>query len=102
MSAKNHYHFVPKNYLLIPSVPTPNGRLHLGHIGGPYLSTDILARYLRLCGHSARMITGTDDFESYVTAQAAKEQRTPEQICRYYHSLIADDLAAMDIEPDHF
>lgn len=91
-----------KTYLLIPSVPTPNGRLHLGHIGGPYLSADILARYLRLCGHQALMITGTDSFESYVTAQAVKEQSTPEAICHSYHSLIADDLNVMDIQVDQF
>lgn len=91
-----------KNFLLIPSVPTPNGQLHLGHIGGPYLSVDVLARYLRVCGHRVQVISGTDDFESYVTYQAAKEQKTPEYICNYYHPLIANDLKAMDIQLDQF
>ncbi|WP_131781143.1 class I tRNA ligase family protein [Legionella gresilensis] len=91
-----------KKYLLIPSFPTPNGRLHLGHVGGPYLSADILARYLRLCGHQATILTGTDDFESYVMLQAAKKQATPEYICNFYNPLIAADLKAMDIEITHF
>lgn len=91
-----------KDYLLIPSVPTPNGRLHLGHVGGPYLSADILARYLRRNGHKVRVISGTDSYESYVTAQAAKEHKTPEAVCNYYHALIADDLSAMDIQLDYF
>ncbi|STX27901.1 methionyl-tRNA synthetase [Legionella beliardensis] len=91
-----------KKYLLIPAFPTPNGRLHLGHIGGPYLSADILARHLRLSGHQARILTGTDDFESYVMLQAARKQKTPEYICNFYHPLIAADLKSMDIEFEHF
>ncbi|STX50510.1 methionyl-tRNA synthetase [Legionella busanensis] len=91
-----------KKYLLIPAFPTPNGRLHLGHIGGPYLSADILARHLRISGHQATILTGTDDFESYVMLQAAKKLTTPEYICSFYNPLIAADLKAMDIEIAHF
>lgn len=91
-----------KNYLIIPSVPTPNGRLHLGHIAGPYLSADILARYLRIHGHTSLIISGTDSYESYVTAQAIKENLTAEQVCHHYHSLIEQDLLAMDIFMDAF
>ena len=93
---------IKENYLLIPSVPTPNGRLHLGHIGGPYLSVDILRRYLESLGHHAIIISGTDSYESYMTAQAEKEQSTPEKIGRHYHSLIAEDLIALDIELECF
>ncbi|AWN75557.1 methionine--tRNA ligase [Legionella anisa] len=91
-----------KNYLLIPSVPTPNGRLHLGHIGGPFLSVDILARYLKLCGHSAWIISGTDSYESYAAGKAEEEHLSPREIGHYYHALIAHDLTLMDIQCDQF
>ncbi|CAM2887763.1 methionyl-tRNA synthetase [Legionella steigerwaltii] len=91
-----------KNYLLIPSVPTPNGRLHLGHIGGPFLSVDILARYLRLCGHSAWIISGTDSYESYAAGKAEEEYVTPEETGHHYHGLIAHDLKSMHIQCDQF
>ncbi|MCW8445603.1 methionine--tRNA ligase [Fluoribacter gormanii] len=91
-----------KNYLFIPSVPTPNGRLHLGHIGGPFLSADILARYLRLCGHSARIISGTDSYESYAAGKAEEEHTHPEDTCHHYHALIAHDLEQMNIQCDEF
>ncbi|KTD58560.1 methionyl-tRNA synthetase [Legionella sainthelensi] len=91
-----------KNYLLIPSVPTPNGRLHLGHIGGPFLSVDILARYLRTRGHCAWIISGTDSYESYAAGKAEEENKSPEEIGNYYHPLIAEDLKLMNIEVDQF
>ncbi|WP_419420809.1 class I tRNA ligase family protein [Legionella sp. D16C41] len=94
--------FTKKDYLIIPSVPTPNGRLHLGHVGGPYLRADILKRYLQMQGHSVLMMCGSDSFESYVTLQADKEGKYPENVCNYYHPLIASDLNAMDISLDYF
>lgn len=87
-----------KTYLLIPPMPTPNGGLHLGHIGGPYLRVDILARYLRLCGHNALVITGIDSHESFVALQAAKEQVTPEKVNDDYHQRIAQDFQSMQIQ----
>lgn len=89
-------------YLIIPSVPTPNGRLHLGHIGGPFLRADIIARERKRAGHDAVIISGTDSYESYVTHQAFKEQSTPDAICRHYHPLIAADLKAMSIDVHTF
>ncbi|KTD13618.1 methionyl-tRNA synthetase [Legionella gratiana] len=91
-----------KNYLLIPSVPTPNGRLHLGHIGGPFLSVDILARYLRTCGHSAWIISGTDSYESYAAGKAEEENKETEELGHHYHALIAEDLKLMNIQVDQF
>lgn len=91
-----------KKYLLIPSVPTPNGRLHLGHIGGPFLSVDIFARYLRVCGHSAWIISGTDSYESYAAGKAEEEHKKPEEISHHYHALIAEDLQLMNIQVDQF
>jgi methionyl-tRNA synthetase len=83
-------------------VPTPNGRLHLGHIGGPYLTVDVLARFLRLNGHKAVILSGTDSFDSYVTGQAAKEGLTPAEVCNKYHEMITADLKSMNIDVAQF
>ncbi|MCM3755016.1 class I tRNA ligase family protein, partial [Bacillus licheniformis] len=50
----------------MPIPPTPNGRLHLGHIAGPYLRMDMLCRYLRSQGHHVRVVSAVDGFDSYV------------------------------------
>lgn len=91
-----------KTYVLVSAMPTPNGRLHLGHIGGPFLSQDILARHLRMSGHKAVIVSGTDSYDSYVTWQAERENLTPLQICNKYHEQIAGDLSAMQISVNKF
>lgn len=91
-----------KKYLIIPPMPTPNGPLHLGHIGGPFLRADILTRYLRMCGHHVAMLSGTDCYESFVLLQAEKEQKPIESVCENYYHAIYNDLADMHIHPDHF
>jgi methionyl-tRNA synthetase len=60
--------------------PTPNGDLHLGHLSGPYLAGDIVARYLRLRGVDAHYVTGTDDNQSYVTTKAHQLGAGPAQV----------------------
>ncbi|MBL4648003.1 MAG: class I tRNA ligase family protein [Gammaproteobacteria bacterium] len=91
-----------KKYLIIPSVPTPNGGLHLGHIAGPYLRADILARHLRMQGHHVNLVCGTDSYDSYVTYQAHLEQKTELEICHRYHKQIKSDLDGMNIGYDQF
>lgn len=97
MQLSNFVEKKKNKYLLIPSVPTPNGRLHLGHIGGPFLSADIFARHVQRFGHAAQIIAGTDSYESFVMAKATEEQKAPEEVCHYYHNLIQEDLSTFHI-----
>jgi methionyl-tRNA synthetase len=90
----------PQRWLLIPMQPTPNGRLHLGHGGGPYLRADIIARAMRRDGHTAHIVTGSDAYENWVLATAHSTGRTPEQTCQHYHAGIAEDLRHLDIQLD--
>jgi methionyl-tRNA synthetase len=82
--------------------PTPNGDLHLGHLSGPYLGADVYVRYQRLIGNRAWHLTGSDDFQSYVAAVAAKEGTTAAEAAAHYSAEIAATLKAMDIEVDKF
>lgn len=82
--------------------PTPNGDLHLGHLSGPYLGADVYVRYQRLRGNHAWHLTGSDDFQSYVGAVAARENSAPEEVAAHYSAEIAATLAAMDIAVDKY
>lgn len=90
------------SFLLVPSMPTPNGRLHLGHIAGPLLRLDVLARFLRSRGHHVRLSTGTDPFESHVLLAARRSGEPPRLVARQATAGIAEDLAAMAIHCDDF
>lgn len=91
-----------REFLLMPVPPTPNGPLHLGHMSGPYLRTDILARYFRSVGHSASLIVLSDSFDSYVLLKAYQEKRSPDEVCSYYHEKIRLDFQLLDIDTQAF
>ncbi len=92
----------PRRYLLVPPEPTPNGPLHLGHIAGPFLRLDVLARFLRMRGDHAAVITGTDAYESWVAMRARMEACEPAEIAARFHGQIREGLAAMRIEMDEY
>jgi methionyl-tRNA synthetase len=91
-----------RKFFFMPIPPTPNGRLHLGHIAGPYLRMDVLGRYLRGQGHQVDVVSAVDGFDSYVLWKGLQEDRAPEEVCRDYYRLIARDLASLDIMIDGF
>lgn len=91
-----------RQYFLMPIPPTPNGRLHLGHIAGPYLRMDIVGRYLKTQGHSVRTISAVNGFDSYVLWKAEQEGRSAYEVCQDYHGQISRDLEALDIQMDDF
>ncbi|MFJ1705423.1 class I tRNA ligase family protein [Kitasatospora sp. NPDC088346] len=92
----------PKHYLLVPPEPTPNGPLHLGHISGPFLRMDVLARFLRMRGDRPVMMTGTDAYEPWVAMKARIDGTTPSGIVAHYHDVMRADLDAMRIGIDAF
>lgn len=91
-----------RQFFLMPIPPTPNGRLHLGHIAGPYLRMDIVGRYLKTQGHIVETISAVNGFDSYVLWKAEQEGRSPLEVCQDYHAKIASDLSALDIQVDDF
>ena len=91
-----------RTYVLIPVMPTPNGPLHLGHVAGPSLKMDMLARHLRRNGATVALVSATDPYETHVLPRAYEQGRPVEQICADYHRAISDCLEALDIRYDAF
>lgn len=89
-------------YVLIPVMPTPNGPLHLGHVAGPFLKMDMLARHLRRNGAKVALVSATDPYETHVLPRADEQGKPVEQICADYHRAISDCLKALDIRYDAF
>ncbi|WP_103069464.1 class I tRNA ligase family protein [Aquimarina sediminis] len=90
-----------KKYLLIPAMPTPNGRLHLGHIGGPFLKMDILARLLQCRGAIAKVMSASDIYESYVLLKSHQLNRSPYEVSNHFHNLMKEDLKALMIDCEY-
>jgi len=80
--------------LIITAPPTPNGKLHLGHLSGPYLMADVLQRLLSIMGNVTDSMSGTDDFQSCCYLQAKKMNST--------HQEIRKDLENFSMLPQYF
>ena len=79
-----------KKYTLTAALPYANGALHLGHLAGVYVPSDIYARFLRLKGEDVLFVCGSDEHGAAITMRAKKEGITPQEIIDKYHSLNKD------------
>jgi len=92
----------PREHVLLPIAPTANGRLHLGHIGGPMLKLDVLARHLRRIGDRVTLIGSSDPYDSYILLRGRETGQSPAEVVNHWHPLIERDLNAAGIVPDRF
>lgn len=76
-----------KRYLITSALPYANGPLHIGHLAGVYVPSDIYTRYLRLKGADVISICGSDEHGVPITLKARNEGVSPQEIVDRYHSL---------------
>jgi methionyl-tRNA synthetase len=82
--------------------PYANGSLHLGHIAGCYLPSDIFARYNRLKGNDVLMVSGSDEHGTPITITADNEKTTPQDVVDKYHREHAHNMKQLGISFDLF
>jgi len=78
----------PKRYLVTAALPYANGPLHIGHIAGCYLPSDIYVRYQRAQQRDIKYICASDEHGVPITIRALKEGVSPQQIVDKYHALM--------------
>jgi methionyl-tRNA synthetase len=76
-----------KRYLITSALPYANGPIHIGHLAGVYVPSDIYTRYLRMKGVDVLSICGSDEHGVPITLKARKEGVTPQAIVDRYHTL---------------
>jgi methionyl-tRNA synthetase len=76
-----------KRYLVTSALPYANGPIHIGHLAGVYIPSDIYTRYLRLKGEDVISICGSDEHGVPITLKARNEGVTPQQIVDRYHEI---------------
>ena len=77
-----------KKYTVTAALPYANGPLHLGHIAGVYLPSDIFVKFLRMNDHDVAFICGSDEHGAAITLRAKKEGTTPKEIVDKYNGII--------------
>ena len=89
-----------KRYLVTAALPYANGPLHIGHLGGAYLSSDIFVRFLRLTGKDVVFVCGSDEHGAAITIKAKKEDTTPKAIVDKYDALIKETFKKIGLSFD--
>ena len=90
-----------KRHIVTSALPYANGPIHIGHLAGVYVPSDIYTRYLRMRGEDVISICGSDEHGVPITLKARKEGITPQEVVDHYHELnkkaFADFGIAFDI-----
>ncbi len=94
--------FDERPIFVFSSPTTPNGDLHLGHLGGPYLGADAYVRFQRMNGATVFHIAGSDDYQSYVAGAARRIGQSPSQTAAHFSAEILATHRLMDIEIDEY
>jgi methionyl-tRNA synthetase len=76
-----------KRYLVTSALPYANGPIHIGHLAGVYVPSDIYTRYLRMKGVDVISVCGSDEHGVPITLKARKEGVTPQEIVDRYHAI---------------
>ncbi|MBO5830950.1 MAG: methionine--tRNA ligase [Alistipes sp.] len=89
-----------KRYLITSALPYANGPVHIGHLAGVYVPSDIYTRYLRLKGHDVISVCGSDEHGVPITIKARKEGITPQQVVDRYHAIIEKSFRRLGMSFD--
>ena len=89
-----------KRTLVTAALPYANGGIHIGHLAGVYVPSDIYVRYLRLRRQEVLFVCGSDEHGVPITLRAKKEGITPQDVCDRYHTMIKDSMAEFGISFD--
>lgn len=86
--------------LVTAALPYANGGVHIGHLAGVYVPSDIYVRYLRLRKQEVLFVCGSDEHGVPVTIRARKEGCTVQEVVDRYHQLIKQSFKDFGISFD--
>ncbi|MFK8281787.1 methionine--tRNA ligase [Capnocytophaga cynodegmi] len=91
-----------KRYTITAALPYTNGPIHIGHLAGVYVPSDIYARYQRLKNNDVAFICGSDEHGVAISIKAKKEGVTPQEIIDKYHQIIKKSFEDFGVSFDNY
>ena len=89
-----------KRYTITAALPYTNGPVHIGHLAGVYIPSDIYARFLRSNKRDVVFVCGSDEHGVPITISAKKEGVSPQVIVDKYHKIIGDSFKKFGVSFD--
>lgn len=91
-----------KRHLVTAALIYANGPIHIGHLAGCYIPSDLYVRFLRSKGEDVKFISGTDEHGVPITIKARDEKKSPQEVVDYYYKLINNSFTEFGISFDIF
>lgn len=88
--------------MITAALPYANGPVHIGHLAGVYVPSDVYARFQRRLGRDVAFICGSDEHGIPITIRAKKEGVTPQDIVDKYHEIIKKSFSDLGISFDEY
>lgn len=92
----------PTRYTITAALPYTNGPIHIGHLAGVYVPSDIYSRYLRLQGRDVLFVCGSDEHGVAISMKAKKEGITPQEVIDKYDGIIRKSFLDFGISFDNY
>ena len=92
----------PQRYTITAALPYTNGPIHIGHLAGVYVPSDIYARYLRLQNKDVAFICGSDEHGVAISMKAKKEGISPQEVIDKYDGIIRKSFLDFGISFDNY
>ncbi|GEM56059.1 methionine--tRNA ligase [Flavobacterium branchiophilum] len=89
-------------YTITAALPYTNGPIHIGHLAGVYVPSDIYSRYLRLQGRDVLFVCGSDEHGVAISMKAKKEGITPQEVIDKYDGIIRKSFIDFGISFDNY
>lgn len=86
-----------KRHTITAALPYANGPVHIGHLAGVYVPSDIYVRYLRNKGEDVAFVCGSDEHGVAIELRARKEGKTPQEVVDFYDRQIRDSFEKFGI-----
>ena len=91
-----------KRYTITSALPYANGPLHIGHLAGCYIPSDIYVRYLRSQQRDVAYVCGSDEHGVAITIKAKNEGVSPQEVVDRYHGIMKNSFEKFGISFDHY
>ena len=89
-----------KRHLVTAALIYANGPIHIGHLAGCYIPSDIYVRFLRSKGEDVLFVSGTDEHGVPITLKAREEKVSPKKIVDRYYKQISKSFNDFGISFD--
>ncbi|WOX79134.1 methionine--tRNA ligase [Candidatus Shikimatogenerans bostrichidophilus] len=90
-------------YIITAAFPYTNGYIHIGHMSGIYIPSDIYYRYLRLNNKKKVIyISGSDEHGSSILIKSLNEKKNIKNIINKYHNYNKKYLKIFNIKLNNY